>query len=58
MKRILELKEQLSRVLPAFEIAEEELLAKHTSFRIGGPAELMVFPRTREELAAILRLAK
>lgn len=58
MKRILELKEQLSRVLPAFEIAEEELLAKHNSFRIGGPAELMVFPRTREELAAILLLAK
>lgn len=57
MDRMSELKKRLSQVLPAFEIAEEELLAKHTSFRIGGPAELMVFPRTREELAAILRMA-
>ena len=58
MDRMSELKTRLSQVLPAFEIAEEELLAKHTSFRIGGPAELMLFPRTREELSAILRIAK
>ena len=57
MDRVSELKNKLSRVLPAFEIAEKELLAKHTSFRIGGPAELMAFPRTREELAAVLRAA-
>ena len=38
MERISELKQRIARVLPAFEIAEEELLAKHTSFRIGGPA--------------------
>ena len=57
MERISELKQRIARVLPAFEIAEEELLAKHTSFRIGGPAEVMVFPRTREELAAVLRAA-
>ena len=37
--------------------AREELLSKHTSFRIGGPAELMVFPRGAEELSAVLRLA-
>ena len=36
---------------------QEEPLSKHTSFRIGGPAELMVFPRTKEELSAILRTA-
>ena len=58
MDRMSELKKRLSQVLPAFEIAEEELLAKHTSFRIVGPAELMVFPRRREELSAILRIAK
>ncbi len=34
-----------------------ESMAKHTSFRIGGNAEVMAFPKSREELAAILRLA-
>ena len=34
---------------------QEEPLSKHTSFRIGGPAELMAFPRTQQELAACLR---
>ncbi len=36
---------------------QEEPLSKHTSFRIGGPAELMAFPRTQQELAACLRAA-
>lgn len=43
--------------LPHYEIKEEEPLAKHTSFRIGGPAELTVFPRSREELQTALRCA-
>ncbi len=37
--------------------AQEEPLAKHTSFRIGGPAELMAFPRTEQELAICLQAA-
>ena len=37
--------------------AQEEPLSKHTSFRIGGPAELMASPRTQEELATVLRAA-
>lgn len=36
----------------------DEPLAKHTSFRIGGPAELMVFPRSARELSAILAAAR
>lgn len=43
--------------LPHYEIKEEEPLAKHTSFRIGGPAELTVFPRSREELQTALQCA-
>src|SRR2546428_1897637 len=34
-----------------------EPLARHTSFRIGGPAELLVVPETVEELAFVLRAA-
>ncbi len=58
MKECLELKKRLAELLPAFMIREEEPLAKHTSFRIGGPAELMVFPRKTEELRQILLAAK
>jgi UDP-N-acetylmuramate dehydrogenase len=34
-----------------------EPLARHTSFRIGGPADLLVLPDTAEELAHVLRSA-
>ncbi len=33
----------------------DEPLARHVSFRIGGPAEVLVIPRTLEELRAVLR---
>ena len=41
--------------LPNIELRFNEPLAKHTSFRIGGPAEVMAFPRNREELADLLK---
>ena len=50
--------ENLIRRLAGMEYLREEPLAKHTSFRIGGPAELMVFPRTPEELSAVLKAAR
>jgi UDP-N-acetylmuramate dehydrogenase len=34
-----------------------EMLARHTSFRIGGPADLLVLPDTADELAHVLRTA-
>lgn len=34
-----------------------EPMAKHTSFRIGGNAEIMAFPRSREELAQLLKVS-
>ena len=35
-----------------------EPMARHTSFRIGGDAEIMAFPETREALAEILQVAE
>jgi UDP-N-acetylmuramate dehydrogenase len=35
----------------------DEPLARHTSFRIGGPADVLVLPDTAQELAAVLRTA-
>jgi UDP-N-acetylmuramate dehydrogenase len=37
-------------------LEEDELLAGHTSFRLGGPADLFAAPRTPEEVARIVTL--
>lgn len=57
MDLIHELTEKIRGCIPAFMIREEEPLSKHTSFRIGGPAELMVFPQNVEQLSQLLREA-
>lgn len=38
-------------------VRQTESLANHTSFRIGGPAELFAQPQTTDELVALLRMA-
>ena len=57
MNRISELKNRLKEVILPVDMCSEEPLAKHTFFRIGGPAELMVFPRGRRELSAALKIS-
>ncbi len=49
----------IARELEARGIAcfREEKLARYTTIRIGGPAELLVRPRTAEELRAVIDLA-
>ena len=46
---------KLSAFLPEIELRFYEPMAKHTSFRIGGGAEVMAFPKNREELAQLLK---
>jgi len=41
--------------LPEIDIRFNEPMSGHTSFRIGGPAEVMAFPKSREELSRILK---
>ncbi len=40
--------------LPDLEWICDEPMAKHTSFRIGGPARRMAFPKTREQLVVLM----
>ncbi len=47
--------QKISAYLPNVELRFDELMAKHTSFRIGGGAEVMAFPRNSGELAEILK---
>ena len=49
---------QLLRAMcPDAAFAENEPLSAQTSFRIGGPAALMAFPKNEDELAVLLRAA-
>ena len=52
-----ELSKELHAAVPALTILEEEPLARHTSFRIGGPAALFVKPADEKQLAQVLRFA-
>ena len=46
---------KLITLLPNMEIKFSEPMAKHTSFRIGGPVEAMAFPKNKEELSKLLK---
>ena len=51
------LKEQLNTRCPQLELREQEPMARHTSFHVGGPAALMALPATREEAVACVETA-
>jgi len=48
----------LRAALPEMTVLEQEPMAKHISFRLGGPAALMAFPRTVREMAETFRLCR
>ena len=50
--------EKLANVLPQIEIRFNEPMSRHTSFRIGGAAEAMAFPKSEEELSQLLKVSK
>ena len=52
MSELTSLQKNLTAVC---ELKYNESMSKHTSFRIGGEAEIMAFPKDRKELAAILK---
>lgn len=48
---------KISALLPQVELRYCEPMSKHTSFRIGGPAEVMAFPKNTDELAQLLKVS-
>ncbi len=54
---LTDFQKKLVTLLPDIDLAMEEPMAKHTSFRIGGPVEVMAFPKNAEELASLLKTA-
>ena len=55
MTQMTEFQQKLSACLQNIEFRFFEPMAKHTSFRIGGAAEVMAFPKSPEELAELLK---
>ena len=47
--------QKITALLPQVDLLLNEPMAKHTSFKIGGPAEVMAFPKNCGELAEILK---
>jgi len=48
----------LKKVLPPGQLLRNESMKKHTSFRIGGPADLMILPSELEHMQAALAVLK
>lgn len=49
------LEQELKKSCPGMELRRNEPMSRYTTFRVGGPAALMLVPRTEEEAASALR---
>ena len=57
MTELTDFQQKISAFGGEIELRFFESMAKHTSFRIGGNAEVMAFPKNSEELAKLLKLS-
>lgn len=57
MTELTDFQQKVSAYLKNIDFRFQEPMSKHTSFRIGGGAEVMVFPKTAEELAEALKVS-
>ena len=49
---------ELQNLIPGAAIKKNEPLARHTSWKVGGPADYLLIPTDREQVAAVARLCK
>lgn len=55
MTELTVFQQKISAFLPEIELRFFEAMSKHTSFRIGGDAEVMAFPKNIDELSQLLK---
>ncbi len=55
MSNLTDFQREITAFLPEIALQFDEPMSRHTSFRIGGGAEVMAFPKTREELSKLLK---
>lgn len=48
---------KITAIIPDIEHRFNEPMSRHTSFRIGGPAEVMAFPKDNAQLAKLLKVS-
>lgn len=53
-----QLDKRIADYLPDLKMAKDEPMSRHTSFRIGGPARRMAFPRSGEQLVLLMGFAE
>lgn len=58
MDWVTRLDKQMEDYLPDLKVLKEEPMAKHTSFRVGGPAKRMAFPERGEQLVLLVSIAR
>ena len=58
MDWVTQFDKQMAAYLPDVKVLAEEPMAKHTSFRIGGPAKRMAFPERGEQMVLLLEFAR
>ena len=58
MMELTPFQKKILTLLPEIDLHFQVSMAKHTSFRIGGEAEVMAFPKNVQELSDILRTCK
>lgn len=58
MMELTYFQDKIKTLLPQINLRFNEPMSKHTSFRIGGPAEVMAFPKNGEELADLLKTSR
>ena len=56
MLNFAEFTDMISTILPNLELKRDMPMSRLTSFRIGGPVDLAAFPKSEEELSALLKL--
>lgn len=54
----LEFREELYRIVGEERVRVDEPMKSHTTFRVGGPADYFVTPRSAEEVAAVVKACK
>lgn len=52
------IKIELVRLLGEDAVSVDEPMSKHTTFRIGGPADYFVYPKTNEEVQALVKFCR
>ena len=49
---------KLHKIIPTTRLLVNEPMSKHTTFKIGGPADFLVFPASADEISGVIIIAK